>query len=903
MAEPVILSISPRGRLFVEPALVPELAAGEPVRPSAPAGVAKAFAEGAAEGLLHLATAELTTALAADFEFARSLGRMYLTALCHAPVEGEAAALPAALPAPEEELAKMADAAPPMKGMEYLTPGVLLDWWTALDALVRSRIAQFPGGLSAYLRELNPAWRMLGRVTLHLAENKRDPEYPFAFLATYVSRLSAQAKAQHLPLGRALQEYAGAKNRQGLLKLLTPIHQAAERSELIKKLVDSGAIFSALAWTPRQAYQFLLQVPVLDESGVLVRVPDWWKAKSPPRPQVSVRVGEAGRSKLGADALLDFSVGVTLNGESLSDEEMQRILQSQGGLIPLRGQWIEVDREKLTAALEHWKKVERQAGDGISFFQGMRLLSGAAIGADDRPDGVAEELKEWTGIQPGEWLDQTLAKLRDPAAVDSVVPPELKADLRPYQKAGVNWLLFMIHLRLGACLADDMGLGKTVQMLAVLLSMRRDGPAGASLLVVPASLIANWKAEIARFSPDLSFIVAHPSESDLSDPAALARKIDACDLVITTYGMLQRTEWMRERTWRAVILDEAQAIKNSGARQTRAVKQLRSESRVALTGTPVENRLSDLWSLFDFLNPGLLGGAKAFGRFIKSLTQPPNPSYAPLRTLVRPYILRRLKTDKRIIADLPEKTEMTAWCGLSKAQAAMYQHAVEELDRALGEAEQGIQRRGIVLAFLMRFKQICNHPAQWSGGGDWTASLSGKFERLGELCREMAERQERVLIFTQFRQITEPLSDYLQEVFARPGLVLHGSTPIPRRREMVERFQRDDGPPFFILSLKAGGSGLNLTAASQVVHFDRWWNPAVENQATDRAFRIGQKKNVLVHKFVCRGTVEERIDGLIAEKIGLSRELLDEGAERLLTEMGNDELLRFVSLDVNSATI
>jgi non-specific serine/threonine protein kinase len=416
---------------------------------------------------------------------------------------------------------------------------------------------------------------------------------------------------------------------------------------------------------------------------------------------------------------------------------------------------------------------------------------------------------------------------------------------------------------------------------------------------VPASLIANWKAEIDRFAPSLMYAIAHPSEArggkDLS-----ADDVAGCDLVITTYGMLTRQPWLVERPWRLAILDEAQAIKNSGTKQTRAVKQVKASARVALTGTPIENRLSDLWSLFDFLNPGLLGSARAFAAFVKKMQSGEKPSFSPLRSLVGPYVLRRMKTDKSVIADLPEKTEVKAYCGLTKQQAALYEKAVRELAQHLETTTDGIQRRGLVLSQLLRLKQICNHPAQMLGQGDYDPKHSGKFSRLASLCEEMAQRQEKALIFTQFREIAEPLARFLGGVFGRPGLVLHGGTAVAKRRELVEDFQREDGPPFFVLSVKAGGTGLNLTAASQVIHFDRWWNPAVEGQATDRAFRIGQKRNVLVHKFVCRGTVEERIDALIEQKSGLMRDVV-EGGERLLTEMPDDELLDFVALDVNKA--
>jgi non-specific serine/threonine protein kinase len=348
------------------------------------------------------------------------------------------------------------------------------------------------------------------------------------------------------------------------------------------------------------------------------------------------------------------------------------------------------------------------------------------------------------------------------------------------------------------------------------------------------------------------------------------------------------------------VLDEAQAIKNPSTKQTHTAKKLNARARFALTGTPIENRLGDLWSIFDFINPGLLGSAKEFTTFTKRLADRPHNNYRPLRELVRPYILRRLKTDKTVIADLPDKTEVKAFCQLSRRQAALYQQAVEELTQQLEKVE-GIQRKGLVLSSLMRFKQICNHPSQWLGDGAWSPEDSGKWARLRDIAEVIAAKQEKVLIFTQFREVTAPLATFLGSIFGRSGLVLHGETQVKQRQELVRRFQEDEAVGFFVLSLKAGGAGLNLTAASHVVHFDRWWNPAVENQATDRAFRIGQTKNVLVHKFVCRGTVEEKIDKLIESKQQLSKDLLEGGADLLLTEMNDDELLKLVALDLNSA--
>jgi SNF2 family DNA or RNA helicase len=371
--------------------------------------------------------------------------------------------------------------------------------------------------------------------------------------------------------------------------------------------------------------------------------------------------------------------------------------------------------------------------------------------------------------------------------------------------------------------------------------------------------------------------------------------------VITTYGTVMRTTWMKTQLWRNVILDEAQAIKNPTAKQTVAIRALASEWRLALTGTPVENRLGDLWSIFDFLNPGLLGTAREFRDLCKAMASGHADGYAPLRRLLKPYILRRLKTDKRVISDLPDKTEVSAYCSLSKRQAALYQASVKELEQALKELD-GIQRRGVVLAFLVRFKQICNHPSHWLGDQDFGSTDSGKFIRLRELCESIASRQDKVLVFTQFREMVAPLASLLAETFDKTGLVLHGGTPVKKRQKLVQSFQQDDHIPFMVLSLKAGGIGLNLTAASHVVHFDRWWNPAVEDQATDRAYRIGQHKNVLVHKFVCRGTIEERIDEMIAGKRHLSTEVLSGAAEASLTELSNNELLSMVSLDIRTVS-
>ncbi len=803
----------------------------------------------------------------------------------------------------EEDLQATANSAPPLTGAEYLKAAVLQALWGELDRAFETERAESKHGLQDFLKLRNPAWNLVGRVHFNLAENRRDPDAPFAFLATYTTRLSAQAKAQHLPLGQALGEYAGASNKDRLLSLLVPVQRASEACPWLKAMVDSGEIFHPLRWTPREALQLLRAAPQLEAAGVVLRMPAAWRGNRPPRPRVTGIVGGKPPSGIGTDALLDFQMAVTLDGETLSAAEVRELLARSDGLAMVRGRWIELDRERLGQTLERFREAERAAREhGLGFGEAMRLLAGADVTADDIP---ADETADWGAVVAGPWLAEMLKGLRSPQGLAAADPGSLlKGSLRPYQQVGVRWLYQLTKLRLGACLADDMGLGKTIQVLALLLLLKREAGAGRNgdpkpnLLVAPASLLANWASEIERFAPSLKTLIVHPSAADFKQMGP--DRLGGVDLAITTYGSLLRAEWMTKAPWRLVVLDEAQAIKNPAAKQTRAVKALGPEARIALTGTPVENRLGDLWSLFDFINPGLLGSAKEFTAFSKRLAAEPHASWGPLRELVRPYILRRLKTDKSVIADLPDKTEIKAFCPLTRTQAALYGKAVKELAAQLAETS-GIKRRGLVLSFLMRFKQICNHPSQWLGDGVWSEDDSGKWARLREVSEVVAARQEKMLVFTQFREITAPLAAFLASVFERPGLVLHGETGVKSRGELVRRFQQDESVGFFVLSLKAGGTGLNLTAASHVVHFDRWWNPAVENQATDRAFRIGQTKNVLVHKFVCRGTVEEKIDELIESKRRLSRELLEGGAELLLTEMNDDELMKLVALDLNKA--
>ena len=903
------LRLTPAGHLRWEPS-GDEAARAEsapPIGEERVRSIRTAFEADWREGLFTLAAEKTPVQDLPGLRYWQQLAERYLTGLCHVPEEAERFEVEPPTPA---DCAHWILTAPPMQGGEYLGEDVLQRIWERLDEWVHEAVAA-AGGLAAFLQGRAPGWHQVGRVCFHLAENRGDDARPFAFMATYASGFGAAGRLKHLPLRKALEQYAGAKNRAALVKLLSPVQQAAEVCGWVRDLVDSGEIYQPMAWPPARAYALLQSAPVLEESGLSVRLPNWWRKR--PRPQVSVTVGARAPATLGVDAMLDFDVKVALGDVALSPEELASLLDGEDHLVLLKGQWVEVDRERLRQAIEHWDALQRQAeDDGISFIEGMRLLAGAS--ADLRHEEQAEDERHWVHVAPGDAMREILAGLRQPGALDEVeTGGALQGTLRPYQREGLSWLHFLTTLGLGACLADDMGLGKTLQVLALLLCQRRTGagrrgaPSPPSLLVVPASLLGNWRSEAARFAPSLKLLFLHPAETDRQTLAEIADTPEThladTDLVVTTYAMLVRQTWLADRSWRLVILDEAQAVKNPATRQSRAVRKLPAHARIALTGTPVENRLGDLWALFDFLNPGLLGSLKVFQSFVKRLQAREENPFAPLRRLVGPYILRRLKTDRDIITDLPEKTETARYCHLSRPQVKLYEQVVRAMKREMeAESEGGIARRGVVLRSLLRLKQVCNHPSQLSGDGEYRPADSGKFLRLAEICEELAERQEKVLVFTQFREIIDPLAGHLAAIFGRAGLVLHGATGVGRRRVLVDRFQDDDGPPFFILSLKAGGTGLNLTAASHVVHFDRWWNPAVENQATDRAFRIGQRRNVLVHKFMTTGTVEERIDRMIAEKRKLADDVLAGDGEIDLTGLSDDALLDLVRLDVTRAS-
>ncbi len=787
----------------------------------------------------------------------------------------------------EDEIERILRNAPYMNGAEHLNRNWIDHVWYKLNEVFSIEIKEYKGRVTDFFASHSPGIHLVGRVFFHLVENKED-EYPFAFLATYSSGATTGGKSKHLPLKNALVEYKD--DRKKLLDLLSTVNQASVKSDFISELVESGEIFYPIGMTSHEAYTFLKETPLYEEAGVLCRIPNWWKSKSNSL-KISITVGNQQPSRLGLDAIVDFNAQLSMGGEMMTVDELRKLLSEAEGLAFIKGKWVEVNHEKLKETLHAYEQAQKLTGQTeMTMMEAMRFQLNALTIMNIPKDTCELE------ITNGEWLDTIISKLTYPDEIESVSGGEdFHASLRPYQQKGLAWLLSMKSLGLGACLADDMGLGKTVQVIA-LLNYIRSQKSEKTLLIVPASLIGNWTNEITKFAPSLKYYVLHPSENKTSidqDEGLL----EGYDLWITTYGILLKSDWLREVSWHTLILDEAQAIKNPGTKQTRAVKQIKASYKIAMTGTPIENRLSDLWSLFDFLNKGLLGSPKEFTDFTKQLKENPE-GYSRVKEVVSPFVLRRLKTDKAVIADLPDKIEMKTFTTLTKSQAALYNALVEEIQQKFESTEKGIERKGLILSSLMKFKQICNHPDQYLGQVVFSEGESGKFARLRELSESIYEKRERVLVFTQFKEITNSLSEFLETVFHHSGLVLHGGTPVVKRREIVDKFQGREYVPFMVLSIKAGGVGLNLTSANHVIHFDRWWNPAVENQATDRAFRIGQRKNVIVHKFITKGTIEEKIDLLIQEKTKLSREIIPDIQENWITEMDNHQLMDLFRLSI-----
>ncbi len=674
----------------------------------------------------------------------------------------------------------------------------------------------------------------------------------------------------------------------------------SRRQHLIAELRRAGSFFPALesaladgepvgvALNTDEAHRFLHEyAPLLRAQGFTVRLPVWAerldrrlglelhvRPKRSPSDAAEVALGSFGLA-----TLLEFDWRVAVGGQPVSLSEFRRMAASGTRLVRVFGEWIDLDHEAAQRTLAF---LERDSGGELTLAEAIRLASGAGDLATGLPV---------LGLRGTDWIERFLNDAGEARIERCAQPETFQGELRPYQQVGLDWLAFLDRLGIGGCLADDMGLGKTIQLLALLLHERREGRSpGPTLLFAPMSVVGNWEREIHRFAPSLRVLVHHGPDRLVG--AAFLRAAAEHDVVLTTYGLAQRDFRILSRVaWHRIALDEAQKIKNPSANQTIAIRSLRAPRRVALTGTPIENHLSELWSIMEVLNPGLLGPAAEFrARFAVPIEKLGDRRRAEqLRRLIRPFVLRRLKSDPDVLCDLPEKMEMRVYCNLTPEQAAHYERVVNELLAEVDSA-RGIRRRGLILAALTRLKQVCNHPSHLLRDGGPLAGRSGKCERLAEMLEEVLEAGDAALVFTQYREMGDLLQRYLQD---RTGLrvpFLHGGTTAAERNRLIDAFQDPAGEErIFLLSLRAGGFGLNLTRANHVFHFDRWWNPAVEDQATDRAHRIGQTRRVQVHKFVCIGTIEDRIDQVLAEKAALADRIVGSGDE-WLTDLSTAEL-------------
>jgi SNF2 family DNA or RNA helicase len=692
--------------------------------------------------------------------------------------------------------------------------------------------------------------------------------------------------------------------------LLSALGQAAGLCPPVEASLKSATPDTFTADTI-EAHRFLTESSLLlEQAGFGVLLPAWWtrtgtKQRLSVAAQVKSPKSQSSALGITLDEIVHFEWQAALGGEPLTRQELEALARLKQPLVRVRGQWVQVSAEEIQAALDFWKKKPQAEAT-------VRDVLHMALGRAETPGGLA-----FAGVQADGWVAGLLDQLEGRASFEELPSPEgFRGTLRPYQLRGYSWLAFLRRWGLGACLADDMGLGKTIQTLALIQrdwhsanaeSRTRAGsgdpalacdsaPARApTLLVCPTSVLGNWRKEAERFTPELPVLIHHGVQRQRG--ASFAKQAARHALVLCSYALLHRDlEHLQKVNWAGVILDEAQNIKNHETKQAKAARALRADLRIALTGTPVENHVGDLWSICEFLNPGFLGGPTEFRRrFQIPIQAGRDPEAAQrLKRLTGPFVLRRLKTDKSIIADLPDKMEMKVYCNLTKEQASLYQAVVAELDRDLNGAD-GIKRKGVVLAALSKLKQVCNHPAHFLGDNSSLPDRSGKLARLTEMLDEACQVGDRALIFTQFAEMGALLQRHLQNTFGHEVPFLHGGVPAKHRDRLVARFQEADGPRCFILSLKAGGTGLNLTAANHVFHFDRWWNPAVENQATDRAFRIGQIRKVQVHKFICIGTMEEKIDDMIERKKDVAAKVVGTG-EGWLTELSNDQLRDLVAL-------
>lgn len=722
--------------------------------------------------------------------------------------------------------------------------------------------------LSAYL----PSFNIADRTYFHLVETNEEL-YHFAFYCSYTTLKNNKVK--HLPLYYALEEYKNDDKQ--LLHLLSMIFKASGKSQCLSKLIESGELFHPIYISIKEAYELLINTTYFESCGIGFRYPSWWKKKNKIHNKAIIGKSLIQGSEL--KCLLSVELNFILNNKKLSEKEIIYLTNTEEGLINFNGKWIEIDHKLFEQLLTQSHMFNDKYKKGISFSQYLSMQRDEALFNKDFPEIEFTE---------GRWLKDF--KNHKPKDIEKIILSDgFKGKLRDYQMKGVNWLYYMLNLGFGATLADDMGLGKTAQILALLSYLFENNKINNALLILPSSLIGNWIAERDKFSPNIEIFL-------LRDKENILEKVDYSKkgLYISTYKMVSLRSTIRKHEWDICILDEAQAIKNPNAKQTKAIKELKSSNKIIMSGTPIENSLLDLYSLFDFTNPELLGSKKDFTDLMKKMSENPK-LLTSLKNVISPFILRRVKTDKSIIKDLPDKIESDYFVSISAKQVILYNKLIKQMETSLINVDDEIQKKGLILSSILKCKQICNHPSQYLKSEEYKEIDSGKFLALKLLVQTIFEKRERVLIFTQYRSMIEPIMCYLENLLNLPGLSIDGSVSPEERTKRVKEFNSDRYYPFMVITIKAGGTGLNLTSANHVIHFDRWWNPSVENQATDRAFRIGQKKVVNVYKFICKGTIEDKINNIILSKNKMASQMIEktqDSSVSWISKLDNSELIK-----------
>lgn len=723
------------------------------------------------------------------------------------------------------------------------------------DDLIRYANRSKHKGILPLLRSENST--LISRqVYFFLADQKDNEEYPFVFMA--LMPVFEKGQVQWYSMVKALSKIRGAYGKEMLNESLK---KASEKSPFLKKLMQTRLIFHPVQLKDEEAFEFFNDIEMYQEAGIVCMLPEWMKNRS-------LKLSFSYRSSSGminSDAINKYVPQMLYHGKAISEEEAEELLKSSEGMVRLNGNWVRADHNQIKALLQRFKRAKES---GRSLMSLVQMRSESLL--DEELPEIELDYEDW--IKDHYHLNKEVK--------ENPLPPAFENVLRPYQKQAFAWMDKMRQHKLGVVLADDMGLGKTVEVLSMLEVMRNQG-LHKILIVVPATLISNWQSEIRKFAPWMSVRIL----DNKNDPQE--GKTEAF-INLITYQKCLKSSYVETICWDALILDEAQAIKNAAAGQSKKVKRLSASFKMALTGTPIENDLMELWSIFDFINPGFLGTKEEFSVFKGSNEE----SRRLLKTIIQPFVLRRMKTDKSVISDLPQKNEIDVTINLTKEQIVLYRSQVKELNAKMAQTEPN-KRKFLILASITKLKQICNHPAQFHKSQDYAVSKSGKFMELKNIAQTIYENKESVIVFTQFAQIIPALDALLEKVFRKKGGTIEGSTPMNTRKEIVEKFQNSE-LPYLVLSLKTAGVGLNLTQARNVIHFDRWWNPAVENQASDRAYRIGQRNDVTIYKFVTANTIEEVIGSMISRKQDLADQVINSLDAESLNALSAEELLSAV---------